>query len=94
MDAPEHLSDGELLQKFRVDYQQALEMEDYTRIYTIIVPQFWEHFAKYYHEYENSWKDLPIFHLPIHVMIDPMEKRQAEIGWVEQVLKGRIELAP
>ncbi len=92
MGGAEQLSDAELLQKFRVEYVQALELEDYLLINNTIVPKFWDHFAKYYHEYEASWKDLSISRLPIRIMIDPMEKRQAEIRWVEQVLKGRIDL--
>jgi hypothetical protein len=94
MDAPERPSDAELLRQFRVDYLHALELEDYLRINSIIVPQFWEHFAKYYYQYEKSWKDLSIASLPIRVMINPVEKRQAEIVWIEKVLKGQIGLIP
>lgn len=92
MEAPEHLSEADLLQKFRVDYLLALQLEDYIQINDIIVPRFWEHFGKYYREYEKSWKDLSVSRLPIHVMIDPTSMRRAELVWVEQVLKGRIDL--
>lgn len=92
MDAPAHIEEAELLKRFRVDYLQALELQDYIRINTVIVPQFWEHFAKYYQEYEKSWKDSSVFRLPIRLMIDPEEKRRAELGWIDQVLRGQIDL--
>ncbi len=93
MDAPGRIEEAELLRRFRSDYQQALELRDYLRINTVIVPGFWEHFAKYYHEYEKGWKDLSVSHLPVHLMVDPKERRQAELGWIEQVLKGQIDLS-
>ncbi len=92
MDAPEHIEEAELLRRFRIDYLQALTLQDYVRINTIIVPRFWEHFAKYYHKYEQGWKDLSVSHLPVHLMIDPKEKQRAELDWIEQVLKGHIDL--
>ncbi len=92
MDAPEHIEEAELLKRFRVDYLQALELEDYMRINTVIVPQFWEHFAKYYQEYEKGWKDLSVSRLPVRLAIDPQERRQAELGWIDQVLRGQIDL--
>jgi hypothetical protein len=92
MDAPEHVEEAELLKRLRIDYLQALELEDYTRINYIIVPRFWERFAKYYGEYEKSWKDLPVSRLHVRLMIDPKEKRWAELGWIDQVLKGQIDL--
>jgi hypothetical protein len=93
MDATEHIEEAELLRRFRIDYLQALELQDYVRINTVIVPRFWEHFAKYYHEYEKNWKDLSVSHLPVHLTIDPKEKRRAELGWIEQVLRGQIDLS-
>ena len=92
MDAPEHIEEAELLKKFRIDYLQALALGDHMRIDTIIVPRFWEHFAKYYQEYEKSWKDLSVSRLPVRLMIDPKEKRRAELGWIDQVLRGQIDL--
>jgi len=92
MDAPEHIEEAELLKKFRIDYLQALVLEDYMRINNIIVPRFWEHFAKYYQEYEKGWKDLSVSRLPIRLMIDPKERRRAELGWIDRVLKGQIDL--
>ncbi len=92
MDAPENISEADLLRRFRIEYLQALELRDYVRINTVIVPRFWEHFAKYYHEYEKSWKGLSVSHLRVHLMVDPKEKRQAELGWIDQVLKGQIDL--
>jgi hypothetical protein len=92
MDAPEHIEEAELLKRFRIDYLQALALGDHMRIDTIIVPRFWEHFARYYREYEKSWKELPVSRLPVRLMIDPKEKRRAELGWIDQVLRGRIGL--
>jgi hypothetical protein len=94
MDASEHIEEAELLKRLRIDYLQALETEDYMRIDNIIVPRFWEHFAKYYREYEKSWKDVSLSRLPVRLMVDPKEKQQAELGWIDQVLRGKIDLMP
>ncbi|MGD0231060.1 MAG: hypothetical protein ABSC19_11990 [Syntrophorhabdales bacterium] len=94
MTGPGGLSDAELLYRLRIDYLEALRSRDYIRIEKTIVPQFWERFAAYYHQYENSWKDLSVSRLSVNVVIDPVEKRRAELGWMEQVLKGQIDLVP
>jgi len=91
MDGIEKLSDPELLYKLRMDYLRALQTEDYTLINNVIIPQFWERFSKYYGEYERSWKNSSVSRLPISVVIDPMQNRQAELDWMEQVLKGQLE---
>lgn len=92
MDEPEYMSDAEFLYVLRMDYIKALQSEDYLRIQNTIVPQFWKRFAKYYNEYEKSWKDLSVSHVPVHVVINPTDRRQAELGWIERVLKGQIDL--
>jgi hypothetical protein len=89
----EHLSDEELLNSLRLDYFQALQSEDYYRIQNTIVPQFRERFAKYYDEYEETWKDVAGSRVPVKLAINPTERQQAELGWIELVLKGQIDLA-
>jgi hypothetical protein len=86
------LSDVEYLYKLRVDYVQALQLEDYVRIERVIVPEFWERFSKYYEEFAKTWKEVSLLRLPIQVVIDPAKERQTELDWAEHVLKGQIDL--
>ena len=92
MDEPENLSDAELLYLLRLDYVQAIRAEDYYRIQDTIIPRFRKRFSKYYNEYEKSWKDLSASRMPIHVIINPKDRQQAELGWIELVLTGQIDL--
>jgi hypothetical protein len=92
MEGSETTSDAAYLYRLRIDYTQAVQLEDYGRIYRVIVPQFWERFGKYYEQYAQSWKDLSLSRLPVQVVIDPGKAREREIDWAEQVLKGQIEL--
>jgi hypothetical protein len=92
MEETQNLSDTEYLYKLRIAYLQAVHMEDYSRISTVIVPEFLERFGKYYEEYGKTWKSLPLSHFPIQVVIDPRQQRQKELDWAEHVLKGQIEL--
>jgi hypothetical protein len=92
MDELAGLSDAEYLYKLRVDYIQALQLEDYSRIERVIVPEFWERFSKYYEEFARTWKEVSLLRLPIQVVIDPAKERQTELDWAEHVLKGQIEI--
>lgn len=91
MDGVQQPSDPEFLYKLRMDYLRAMQTEDYTQINNVIIPRFWERFSKYYVEYEKSWKNPSVSRLPVSVVIDPMQNRQAELDWMEQVLKGQLE---
>ena len=91
---PEKLSDTELLYMLRMDYFEAIRSEDYYRIQATIVPTFRKRFAKYYNEYEKSWKNTSVPRLPVRVALNPTERQRAEIGWIERVLKGQIDLKP
>jgi hypothetical protein len=91
MDGHPELSDPEFLYKLRLDYLRAMQTGDYTLINSVIIPQFRERFSKYYGEYEKSWKNPSVSRLPISVVIDPMQNRQAELDWMELVLKGQLE---
>jgi hypothetical protein len=92
MDTTENLSDAEFLAKLRIDYLQSLHLQDFAHINSVILPQFWARFSKYYEEYATSWKHLSLSRLPIRVLIDPKEQREMELDWTEQVLKGQINL--
>jgi hypothetical protein len=92
MEDNESLSDVEYLYKLRIDYLQAVQLEDYSRINSVIVPRFWERFAKYYEEYVKTWKHLSLSRLPIQVVIDPGQQREKQLDWIEHVLKGQIDL--
>ena len=94
MDDSKDLSDQDLLNKLRLDYLQALEAEDYRLINDVIIPRFWGRFGKYYGEYERSWKSPSVSRLPVSVVIDPRQSKEAELMWAEHVLKGRIEPFP
>jgi hypothetical protein len=92
MEDIERLPDGEYLYKLRIDYLHAVQLEDYGRINSVILPRFWERFGKYYEEYAKTWKNLSLSRLPIQVVIDPNQQREKQMDWVEHVLKGQIEL--
>jgi len=92
MDSSEQMSDMEMLLRLRMDYLQALQRDDYGRINTVIVPQFLEHFGKYYDAYARDWKSLSLSRLPIQVVIDPGRQEAQQLDWADQVLKGQIEL--
>ena len=94
MDGPEQLSDRELLEKLRLDYFNAMHAEDYVRINNVIAPQFWGRFGRYYGEYERSWRNPFVSRLPVSVVIDPGQNKQAQIDWMEQVLTGQIDPFP
>jgi hypothetical protein len=51
MEGTENLSDVEYLHKLRIDYLQAIQLEDHGRINAVIVPQFLERFGKHFEEY-------------------------------------------
>lgn len=92
MEGTQNLSDAEYLHKLRVEYLQAVQLEDYGHISTVIVPDFLERFGKHYEEYGKTWKSLALSHLPIEVVIDPRQRRQKELDWVEHILRGQIDL--
>ena len=91
MAVPEDLSDAELLHKLRIEYLQSLQLLDFTRISTVIIPQFWQRFSKHYEEYAGSWRNLALSRLPVRVVIDPKKQRELELDWTERVLKGQID---
>ena len=71
MEGSNDMTDAEFLYKMRIEYLQAVQVEDYGRISGVIVPRFWDRFSKYYEEYSRSWKSLASSRLPIQVIIDP-----------------------
>jgi hypothetical protein len=89
---PENPSDGEYLQKLRIEYLHAIQLEDYGRINGVIVPQFLERFGRHYEEYAREWKDLSLSRLPVQVIIDPGQQTEKRIAWAEHVLTGQIDL--
>jgi hypothetical protein len=91
MESAQNLSDTEYLYKLRIEYLQAVQLEDYNRISSVIVPEFLGRFGKYYEEYGKTWKSLPLSHLPIQVVIDPRKQKEKELDWAEHVLKGQID---
>ena len=92
MEGSNEMTDAEFLYRMRIEYLQAVQVEDYGRISGVIVPQFWDRFSKYYEEYARSWKNLASSRLPIQVIIDPGREREKELDWAEHVLKGQIDL--
>jgi hypothetical protein len=92
MENNEGSSDLEFLYKLRIEYLQAIQLEDYVRINSVIVPQFLERFGKHYDEYGKGWKHLSLSRLPIQVVIDPGQQKEKELDWAENVLRGQIDL--
>ena len=92
MDAPEQAPDAEALMRLRLEYVQAMQIEDYGRINTVIVPQFLKLFGKHYDSYARDWKDVSLLHLPVQVVLDPGQQLSQQLDWADQVLKGKIDL--
>jgi hypothetical protein len=83
----ENVSDMELLYRLRMEYLQALQLEDFNRIDTIITPQFWERFKGYYEEYKKSWKNPGLLH-----MVNPSHEKRMDLDWMDHVLRGELEI--
>ena len=88
------LSDTELLYRLRMEYLQALQLEDFVHIDTVIAPQFWQRFHKYYEEYKGTWKNSKILSAPVILVLNPAHEKRMESEWMDRVLRGEIELWP
>jgi acyl-CoA thioesterase FadM len=84
------LTDAEYLHMLRMEYLESLQLDDVARIETVIIPRFWERFGRYYQRFENSWKETSATRMAVRVVLDPTERRQAALGWMDQVLKGEM----
>jgi hypothetical protein len=90
MDAPDQISDSELLFTLRVEYARALQQGDYARINRVIMPRFLERFERYYETYGQSWKDLSLSRPPVRIVIDPRQQEEIKMEWAGLVLSGEI----
>jgi hypothetical protein len=88
----DNLSDTELLYRLRMEYLQALHLEDFSHIHKVIAPQFWQRFSKYYEEYKKTWKNTRVPSSPVLLMLDPSQEKRMESQWMDHVLRGEIEI--
>ena len=91
MGEPDNLSDAELLYRLRMEYLQALQLEDFAHIDTAIAPQFWQRFNKYYEEYKKAWKNSRVLTSPVILVLNPAHEKRMESDWMDRVLRGEIE---
>jgi hypothetical protein len=92
MDTTDQIPDGELLISLRMDFMQALQRDDFSRINRVILPLFLGRFRQHYEEYARNWKSVSVTHGPVRLVIDPHHREEMEIEWAEHVLKGEIDL--
>jgi hypothetical protein len=92
MDEPEQKPDAELLFALRMEYARAVRQEDYSRIDTVIVPRFLEHFGKHYEKYSRDWKNLSLSRPSVRVVIDPRQGEEIRMEWADSVLNGQTDL--
>ncbi len=85
------MPDEELLQKLSDEYQEALLADDKMRIENNIAPRFWQRFGRYYHAYSVEWKD-PHPTTPVTRHLSESALGEVEMEWMDQVLRGEIEL--
>ena len=88
----ETLSDTEVLYRLRMEYLQALQLADFKHIDTVIAPQFWQRFGKHYEEYKKAWKHSRVLRAPVLLMLNPSHEKKMESDWMDQVLRGEIEM--
>lgn len=94
MNGEEHehaMTDEELLRKLSDEYEEALSTDDKMRIENRIAPRFWQRFSHYFHTYAFEWKD-PHPTTPVTRHLDGAALGEVEMEWMEQVLRGEIEL--
>ena len=85
------MPDEELLQRLSDEYQEAVVADDRMRIENQIAPRFWQRFGRYFHAYAAEWKD-PHPTTPVTRHLSESALGEVEMEWMEQVLRGEIEL--
>jgi hypothetical protein len=86
------LSDNDLFYRLSMEYLQALQLKDFTHIDLVIAPHFWLRFKRYYEEYKGTWKNSRSIAAPVLLVLDPGQEKRMELDWMDQVLRGEIEL--
>lgn len=92
MEEQDPTTDMDILNKLRGEYLEALQLGDDSRINDVIAPEFWERFGGYYQEFARGWKDLSLAQSPVQVVLDPRKQRDMDHHWMDQVLRGNIEI--
>ncbi len=94
MDREEHehtMTDEELLQRLTDEYEEAAVAGDNMRIENSIAPRFWKRFGRYYGAYAAEWQN-PHPTTPVTRHMDDSRMGEVQTEWMEQVLRGDIEL--
>lgn len=92
MDEFEHLTDLEVLNRLRLEYLQALQTQDFSRIKNVVEPRFWARFARHYEQFGKGWKSIASGNTPTFVVLNPSRQHEMDLDWMDQVLKGQIEI--
>lgn len=85
------LSNDELIGRLGDEYEIALRAGDHDRIENDIAPRFWSRFASYFNEYGREWKS-PDPAREADYLLDEHSMGKVEMEWMDQVLKGEIEV--
>lgn len=91
----EERTNDELLIVLREEYEEALLAKDQDRIDDEIAPRFWSRFASYFNQYDVLWEDPERDEHPDHeprYMLDRSYLGKVQADWMDQVLRGEIEI--
>ncbi len=86
-------TDDELITKLSEEYEIALNDGDRERIDDDIAPRFWARFGSFFNQYRTMWAHAsePDDEKDRYMLSEPfLGKMQME--WMDQVLRGEIEL--
>ncbi|OPY67995.1 MAG: hypothetical protein A4E57_01983 [Syntrophorhabdaceae bacterium PtaU1.Bin034] len=86
------LTNDELVGRLGEEYEKALRAGDRDRIENDIAPRFWIRFAAYFNQYRAEWKGPSAMLEADRYMLDERYLGKVQMDWMDQVLKGEIEI--
>ncbi len=86
------LTNDELIGRLGDEYEKALRANDRDRIDNDIAPRFWARFGPYFNEYRAEWKSPDPETEADRYILDDRYLGKIEMDWMDQVLRGEIEI--
>jgi hypothetical protein len=86
------LTNDDLIGRLGREYDEARRAHDETRIEEEIAPRFWARFGTFFNEYETEWKSSNLRMNADRYMLDERFLGKVQMDWMDQVLKGEIEI--
>ncbi len=86
------LTNDELIGRLADEYEKARRAGDRDRIENDIAPRFWARFAPYYNQYRSEWKSPDPLLEADRYMLDERYLGKVQTEWMDQVLRGEIEV--